>query len=111
MVAMAKRLLHYNHLWYQIIRNKIKSHQIWRKTDKNSWSGEQIYGGGGGGGILCPLLGLYRVNPKMKHGSLIRTFVALFRRFIIPKFIIPTVRYSEGSFFRKWDKVDISKVP
>ena len=27
-----------------------KSHQIWRKTDKNSTSGEQIYGGGGGGG-------------------------------------------------------------
>ena len=35
------------------------------------------------------------VNPKMKQGSLIRTFVALFRRFIIP-----TIRYSEGSLFR-----------
>ena len=37
-----------------------KSHQIWRKTDKNSRSGEQIYGRG----AQHPL-GLYRVNLKM----------------------------------------------
>ena len=53
---------------WKIICNKIptKSHQIWRKTDKNSRSGEQIYGGGGG--AHCALvvanspLGLCRVK-------------------------------------------------
>ena len=35
-----------------------KSHQIWRTTDKNLMSGEQIYGKG----AQCAPLGLYRVK-------------------------------------------------
>ena len=37
-------------------------------------------------------------------GSLIRTFVALFRRSVIPM-----VRYSEGSFSRKWNRIRYSE--
>ena len=51
------------------------------------------------------------VNPKMTIGSLIRTFVALFRTFVIPKvrlfrrFVIPKVRLSENEI-----RFDIPKV-
>ena len=40
-----------------------KSHQSWRKTDKNCRSGEQIYG------RMCPL-GLYRVNVYANQFSI-----------------------------------------
>ena len=46
-----------NQLWYQMNHNKIlgKSPKVWRKTDTNSRSGEQIYGG------VTPF-GLFRVT-------------------------------------------------
>ena len=48
MVAMATEMKQYYQLWYQMFRNKIlgKVTKFDQKMDKNSRSGEQIYGRG-----------------------------------------------------------------